>query len=220
MTDLQRRQRRVRIMDLALLVGSAPVWMPLLALIALIVLISSGRPVLFVQNRIGAGRQPFRMLKFRSMIVGDNPVIPDASRITAIGGFLRRTSLDELPQLLHVASGNMSLVGPRPMLPEHSDRIGRDGSARFLVRPGLTGLAQVNGRNAISWDERLEFDKRWVQDLGVANAAAILARTASVVVTGSGIDGHDPADPTVAGTQSVHLRDHATDSDLSRSRTS
>lgn len=89
------------------------------------------------------------------------------------------------------------------MLAQHSTRVGRDGSARFLVRPGLTGLAQVSGRNAISWEERLHFDKRWVEGIGISSAIAILARTATVVVTGRGIDGHDPCDPIVIGEEPI-----------------
>jgi len=139
------------------------------------------------------------MLKFRTMTKGDNPVVPDANRITAIGRILRRTSIDELPQVINVLRGDMSLVGPRPMLPAHSDRVGREHGARFHVRPGLTGTAQINGRNAISWNERLVHDQHWVKNRSVTMALLVLVHTAKVVATGIGIDGHDADDPIVTG---------------------
>lgn len=187
-------QLRVRVFDLALIVLTAPIWLLLLAVISVAVLVTSGRPIHFTQTRTGRGRKPFTIFKFRTMAPGDNPLVPEANRITPIGRFLRRTSLDELPQLINVLIGDMSLVGPRPMPPELSDRVGRDGGGRFLVRPGLTGLAQVNGRNSIPWEARLIFDQRWVDGIGVRLAVRILARTARVVATGNGIDGHDPQD--------------------------
>ncbi len=194
-------QTRVRALDLALTILTAPIWLTILAIIAVAVLVSSGRPIWFTQTRTGRGRAPFTMVKFRTMTPGDNPLIPEATRITPIGRFLRRTSLDELPQLLNVLIGDMSLVGPRPMLPELSDRVGRRGGSRFLVRPGLTGLAQINGRNSISWDARLIFDQRWVDGIGIRLALRILAHTARVVASGQGIDGHDPQDRLIMGAE-------------------
>ena len=198
MMSLERCQRHLRWFDLTLIALSAPVWLAAIGVIALAVLVTSGRPIFFAQERIGRGRRPFAMVKFRTMLSGPNPIVPDQSRITPIGHLLRRTSLDELPQLFNVIAGDMSLVGPRPMLPALSNRVGRGASLRFAVRPGMTGTAQVNGRNAISWEQRLRYDQIWVDALCVSAAAKVLAQTASVVVSGNGIDGHDPADPLIA----------------------
>ena len=198
MRSLERRQRQLRRFDLVLIALSAPLWLTAIGLVALAVLITSGRPIFFTQQRIGRGRRPFAMFKFRTMLSGPNPIVPDDSRITPIGRFLRRTSLDELPQLFNVIAGEMSLVGPRPMLPSLSARVGRGVSLRFAVRPGMTGLAQVNGRNAISWEQRLRYDQVWVDTLSVSAATHVLAKTSRVVMSGSGIDGHDPADPLIA----------------------
>jgi len=135
--------------------------------------------------------------KFRSMLVGDNPVIPDASRITAVGAWLRRLSLDELPQLINVARGEMSVVGPRPTLPYQVERYDDRQRLRLAVRPGLTGLAQVRGRNALPWAERIEHDLAYVQTQSVRLDLRILAATASVVLTGEGAEGHPTDDPIV-----------------------
>ena len=210
MMSLERRQRQLRWFDLTLIALSAPVWLPAIGVVALVVLVTSGRPIFFTQQRIGRGRRPFSMVKFRTMLSGPNPIVPDQSRITPIGHLLRRTSLDELPQLFNVIAGDMSLVGPRPMLPALSNRVGRGASLRFAVRPGMTGLAQVNGRNAISWEQRLRYDQIWVDALCVSAATQVLAQTASVVVSGNGIDGHDPADPLIADVptdEPMHLED-------------
>ena len=196
--SLERRQRSVRLFDLSLIVLSAPVWVPLIVLVAVVVLVTSGRPIFFSQERIGRGRRPFVMVKFRTMQTGPNPIVPDQSRITPFGRLLRRTSLDEMPQLFNVITGDMSLVGPRPMLPALGNRVARGDAVRFAVRPGLTGVAQVNGRNAISWQERIGYDQQWVDEVSVRAAAKVLAQTARVVVSGEGISGHDPDDPLIA----------------------
>ena len=198
MNSVAQRQRQVRALDLALIAISAPLWLPVMGLIGLLVLITSGRPIFYTQQRVGRGRRPFDIIKFRTMLAGPNPIIPDQSRITPLGRILRRTSLDELPQLINVARGDMSLVGPRPMLPSHGRRLGRGDSIRFLVRPGMTGLAQVNGRNAITWAQRIEFDRMWVERVGVISAITVLSKTALVVLSGYGVEGHDETDPIIA----------------------
>ena len=195
MISLERRERRVRGLDLALVTVTAPIWLTAVGLLAIAVLVTSGRPIFFTQQRIGKGRRPFTMIKFRTMLTGPNPLVPDETRITAIGRLLRRTSLDELPQLFNVIAGHMSLVGPRPMPAELGHRVGRGGSLRFAVRPGMTGIAQVNGRNAISWDQRIAHDQEWVGRIGAITALRVLAQTVRVVVSGSGIAGHDRNDP-------------------------
>ena len=127
-------------------------------LAALAIRLTSRGPVLFRQERVGKGGEPFEVVKFRTMVHLDepNPLIPDPDRITRVGAFLRRFSLDELPQLLNVARGEMSIVGPRPTLAYQVERYSDRERQRLRVRPGLTGLAQVNGRNAIAWSERIE----------------------------------------------------------------
>src|SRR4029077_13577811 len=112
--------------------------------------------------------EPFELLKFRTMVAGDNPIFPDATRITSAGRLLRRFSLDELPQLLNVARGDMSLVGPRPTLAYQVDRYTERQRVRLSVRPGLTGLAQVRGRNLLSWSERIEYDVEYVRTQSIA----------------------------------------------------
>ncbi len=192
-----RSRPLLRTLDLAVVGILAPLWVPVLVGCAVAVVVTSGRPVFYRQPRIGQGGRRFDVRKFRSMHNGDNPLVPDPSRITPIGTLLRRTSLDELPQLLHVLRGQMSLVGPRPMLPEQSDGLTAEQARRHTVRPGLTGLAQVNGRNAIAWEERLAFDCAWAADPTASSYLRILVRTVRVVVTGAGIAGHDPSDPLV-----------------------
>lgn len=159
---------------------------------------SSRGPVLFRQERVGRDGVPFVALKFRTMLVGDNPVFPDASRITTAGAVLRRLSLDELPQLVNVARGEMSVVGPRPTLAYQVERYDDRRRQRLAVRPGLTGLAQVNGRNAISWPERIEWDLEYVDRQSVLLDLRVLAATAATVVSGRGAEGH-PSDDPLAG---------------------
>jgi lipopolysaccharide/colanic/teichoic acid biosynthesis glycosyltransferase len=192
-----RPYRGKRLVDLALLVLVA---VPALAVgmaCALAVRLTSRGPVLFRQERIGMGGRPFEVLKFRTMVAGDNPIVPDASRITAVGRWLRRFSLDELPQLVNVARGEMSVVGPRPTLRYQVERYDDRQWQRLSVRPGLTGLAQIRGRNALSWTERIEHDLEYVQTQSVRLDARILAATARVMLTGEGVEGHAADDPLV-----------------------
>lgn len=158
--------------------------MPAMALTAAAVRLSMGSPVLFRQVRPGLNGQPFTVCKFRTMRTGEGS---DAQRLTPVGSFIRAASLDELPQLWNVLKGDMSLVGPRPLLmqylPLYSDR----QATRHRVRPGITGLAQVNGRNAISWDERLELDAQYVEHRSLKLDLLIIARTIRQVVKRSGI---------------------------------
>lgn len=189
--------RAIRTLDLAVVVLSAPIWVPALIAISGAVLLSSGRPIHFTQERVGRGGTTFSMLKFRSMLRGDNPLVPDPNRITPVGRALRRMSLDELPQLLNVLRGDMSLVGPRPMLPEQFAELSEHERTRSAVRPGLTGLAQVNGRNSLRWAERFSYDLTWATQPSVSQWARTLAKTIRVVIRGNGIAGHDATDPLV-----------------------
>lgn len=140
---------------------------PLLLLVAVLVLITMGRPVFFLQERTGIAGRPFRIIKFRTMRRSDDDEVDttrDASRLTRLGHLLRRTSLDELPELFNVLKGDMSLVGPRPLLPEYLELYDSTQLRRHEVRPGITGWAQVNGRNAIDWETRFRFDVWYVDN--------------------------------------------------------
>ena len=194
---MSRRAQTVvrRFLDMAFIVVAAPLWVPIWALCATAIVLDSGPPILYRQDRVGRHGVAFTMLKFRSMVRGENPLVPDASRITRVGAHLRRTSLDELPQLINVLRGEMSLVGPRPILPQQVAVMTDDQKRRHRVRPGLTGLSQINGRNTIAWRERFAHDCRWADAPTIASYLSILARTARVVSAGDGVDGHDAADP-------------------------
>ncbi len=168
---------------------------PVLALLALAVRVVHGSPVLFGQERAGLGGRPFRIVKLRTMTDARGPegaLLPDDRRLTRFGRFLRSSSLDELPELWNVVRGDMSLVGPRPLptsyLPRYTEREAR----RHEVKPGITGLAQVSGRNGLSWEERLELDVRYVETRSLRLDLQILARTVGQVLRRSGIsaEGH------------------------------
>jgi lipopolysaccharide/colanic/teichoic acid biosynthesis glycosyltransferase len=165
---------------------------------AVAVRLTSRGPVLFRQERIGHLGEPFELLKLRTMVDRpDNPMIPDASRITRVGAVLRRLSLDELPQLINVARGEMSVVGPRPTVAYQVARYDDRERQRLAVRPGLTGLAQLNGRNALSWADRIELDLEYVADTSWVEDLRILVRTPAALLAGSGVAGHPEDDPFV-----------------------
>jgi len=184
--------RRVgkRVLDLAAVVGLAPLWLPLAALVALAVRLALGRPLLFRQLRPGLGGRPFTLLKFRTMTEArdeDGRLLPDDQRLRRFGSFLRRTSLDELPELFNVLRGEMSLVGPRPLLMEYLDRYTPQQARRHEVKPGITGWAQVNGRNALTWEEKFELDVWYVDHMSSWLDVKILAMTVWKVLTGEGV---------------------------------
>ncbi|TDB39964.1 MAG: sugar transferase [Actinobacteria bacterium] len=182
---------------------------PLLLLVSVLVMIDVGRPVLFTQSRPGRGGRPFTILKFRTMRqapgdIGDlAAVYTDAERLTRIGRALRVTSLDELPQLWNVLVGNMSFVGPRPLLTDYLTRYNTEQARRHEVRPGITGWAQVNGRNAVDWPERLAMDVYYVDHRSFLFDVRVLARTVGALVGGRGVDAPGrttvrPFDPDIA----------------------
>ena len=176
---------------------------PVLLLTALLVLATMGSPVLFRQERPGLCARPFRLIKFRSMSdrrAADGNLLSDAERLGRTGQFLRSTSLDELPELVNVLRGDMSLVGPRPLLMEYVPLYSAEQFRRHEVRPGLTGLAQISGRNALRWDEKFALDVRYVDEWSMALDLKILAATAWQVVTRRGI-GHadEPTAPKFRG---------------------
>lgn len=190
--------RGKRLFDLAVLVVAAVPGFLLGLVCALAVKVTSRGPVFFRQERIGMGGEPFDVVKFRTMVTGDNPVFPDATRITSAGRWLRRFSLDELPQLINVARGEMSIVGPRPTLAYQVERYTDHQRLRLSVRPGLTGLAQVSGRNALPWDQRIEFDVEYAQSQSLLLDVRIVLRTVRVMLLGEGTEGHPEDDPLAA----------------------
>jgi sugar transferase EpsL len=169
---------------------------PLLLVLALLVLVRHGFPVLFRQARPGRGGRLFGILKFRTMTLARNAsgdLLSDAERLSGVGRFLRATSLDELPELWNVLKGDMSLVGPRPLLPEYLDRYTPEQARRHEVRPGITGWAQVNGRNAISWEEKFKLDVWYVDHPSFGLDIKILLMTFWNVITRKGINAEGQA---------------------------
>jgi len=179
-----------RAFDLILVIGTSWLWLPFLGLLALVVRRKLGGPVLFRQQRPGLHGKPFMLLKFRTMTEARDAkgqLLPDSVRLTPFGRFLRSSSLDELPELLNVLRGEMSLVGPRPLLMEYLPRYSREQARRHKVRPGITGWAQVNGRNAISWDEKFKLDVWYVDHCCLWLDIKTIALTIWTVVRREGV---------------------------------
>ncbi len=186
-----------RILDLATLSLLAIPAVVLGAICALAIWLEDGPPVFFRQVRAGRGGRPFVLLKLRTMTSARHrsDAFPEPASITRTGRLLRRLSIDELPQLINVLRGEMSLVGPRPTLPYQVQRYDSRQLGRLRVRPGLTGLAQVHGRNRMSWPERIEWDLRYVENQSLRLDLAVLACTVRVILTGDGVAGHSRHDP-------------------------
>ena len=166
--------------DLALTIPGFLLVSPFLGLIALIVRLRLGSPVLFEQIRPGLNEKSFPISKFRTMTDArdsNGKLLPDHMRITKLGHFLRKTSLDELPELINVLKGDMSLVGPRPLLQSYLPYYSQREQLRHTVRPGITGLAQISGRNYLDWNERLELDAKYVESASLALDLKILIKT-------------------------------------------
>lgn len=178
-----------RTLDLSIAVPALLLSLPVQAGVAVLVRRRLGRPVLFRQQRPGLHGKPFELVKFRTMLDVDESagLVTDADRMTPFGARLRSTSLDELPTLWNIVRGDMSLVGPRPLLMRYLDRYTAEQARRHEVRPGLTGLAQVNGRNALSWDERFALDVDYVDNHSLRGDLAILVSTVLTVVRREGI---------------------------------
>jgi lipopolysaccharide/colanic/teichoic acid biosynthesis glycosyltransferase len=189
MTQASAHLPTKRALDLAVSVIALVATLPLQGAVALVVRIKLGRPVLFRQIRPGLYGEPFTIFKFRTM----RPIDPargwidDSSRLTGLGRLLRSASLDELPTLWNVVRGDMSLVGPRPLLPQYLERYTSEEARRHDVRPGLTGLAQVSGRNALTWEDRLRLDVEYVDRQSFALDLRILLKTLGIVVRRQGI---------------------------------
>ncbi len=179
-----------RAIDVAAASAALVVASPLLASTALAVRLKLGSPVLFRQTRPGFDGQPFELLKFRTMTDERDEsgvLLPDEVRLTAFGRALRSTSLDELPELLNIVRGDMSLVGPRPLLMEYLPLYNTRQGRRHDVRPGLTGLAQVSGRNHLSWEDKLELDAQYVESVSLRLDAVIVWKTVVSVIRRTGI---------------------------------
>lgn len=188
-----------RWLDLLLTLPGLIILSPVLLVIALLVRLKLGAPVLFRQQRPGLHGKPFAIYKFRTMTHAQDEngeLLPDAERLTPFGKLLRRTSLDELPELLNVLRGEMSLVGPRPLLMRYLARYSPEQARRHAVRPGITGLAQVSGRNALSWEDKFRLDVRYVDHCTPALDLRILLRTAVTILRREGIHqaGHATAE--------------------------
>jgi sugar transferase EpsL len=194
-----------RLVDLVLVMPALMILAPVLVVLGLLVRWRLGSPVFFRQWRPGLQGRPFTLLKFRTMTDArdeEGRLLPDERRITRLGQFLRRSSLDELPELINVLNGEMSLVGPRPLLVEYLERYTVEQARRHEMKPGITGWAQVNGRNALSWEEKFELDVWYVDHVSLWLDLKILAMTAWQVVTGKGVsaEGHATM-PVFEGTE-------------------
>ncbi len=188
-----------RFLDIAVALAALVVLSPLVVAVALTILLTLGRPVLFRQQRPGLGGRPFTLYKFRTMrpaTPGEGPTT-DATRLGRLGAFLRSTSLDELPELWNVLRGDMSLVGPRPLLMEYLPLYSPEQARRHTVRPGMTGWAQVNGRNAISWEEKFRLDVWYVDHHSLWLDLRILLLTLWKVFAREGISERGQATATL-----------------------
>ena len=193
-----------RLFDILVVALTAPIWLPLVLILAALVRIKLGSPVFFRQERPGLHGQLFRLIKFRTMTDArdeNGNLLPDAIRLTPFGKWLRSTSLDELPELFLVLKGDMSLVGPRPLLVQYLPLYNKEQARRHDVRPGLTGWAQINGRNAISWEEKFALDVWYVDHHSVSLDAKILFLTVWRVFNRHGISAANEATmPVFTGT--------------------
>lgn len=179
-----------RALDLGVVVPLAILTSPLSLVLWLLVRWRLGAPALFRQQRPGRNGEIFTLVKYRTMTQerdGTGALLPDAERLTGLGQFLRATSLDEIPELWNVFRGDMSLVGPRPLLVRYLDRYTPEQARRHEVRPGVTGWAQVNGRNAVAWDDKFRMDTWYVDNLSFGLDAMVLWRTLVTVVKREGI---------------------------------
>lgn len=189
------RRSAKRAIDIVVSVAALIALSPLLLVVAAAILLQLGPPVLFTQTRLGLDGRSFTLHKFRTMTSArgsDGRLLPDEVRLTALGRLLRRSSIDELPELLDVLRGAMSLVGPRPLITAYRDRYSAEQARRMDMPPGITGLAQVSGRNALTWKDRFELDVAYVDTWSLALDLEILLRTFLAVVRREGIsaEGH------------------------------
>lgn len=194
-----------RIIDVIFVMLALTLLLPVLIIIAVLVRVKLGSPIFFVQQRPGKDGNIFPMIKFRTMLNSvhkNGDALPDEQRMTPLGGLLRSTSLDELPGLFNVLTGNMSLVGPRPLLVEYLPLYSQRQARRHEVRPGITGWAQINGRNTVSWEEKFELDVWYVENQSLWLDMKILLLTVKKVFQREGISADGEVTmPRFAGTQ-------------------
>ncbi|MBM7493648.1 lipopolysaccharide/colanic/teichoic acid biosynthesis glycosyltransferase [Micromonospora luteifusca] len=186
--DTQRRIKRL--IDIVVSLTVLVLLSPVLAVAAILIRLRLGKPVVFSQQRTGRAGRPFTVYKLRTMTDerdADGVLLPDGQRCKGIGLLLRRASIDELPQLVNVLKGELSLVGPRPLLPRYDPWYTDRERLRFEVPPGITGLAQIHGRNGLAWNERLELDVVYVTNWSLWLELQIIARTIRTVLTGAGV---------------------------------
>lgn len=179
-----------RILDIILSLLALIIFSPLLIITAILVRFKLGSPILFRQARPGKNEKIFHILKFRTMTDEkdkDGNLLPDEIRLTKFGQFLRSTSIDELPELLNILKGDMAVVGPRPLLVQYLDRYNDEQRHRHDVKPGLTGLAQVNGRNGITWEEKFNYDLQYVNNVTFLGDCKIILQTVQKVFQRQGI---------------------------------
>ncbi len=187
---LARRDAAKRIFDIVTASAALVILSPVILFVGVLVRLRLGRPVIFSQVRPGLRAEPFTIYKFRSMrnlVDGNGQDMPDEQRLTSFGRFIRAASLDELPELWNVVKGDMSLVGPRPLLFSYIPRYSSEQARRHDVRPGITGLAQISGRNAISWEEKFALDVEYVANHSLSLDLSILIRTLARVIAQQGI---------------------------------
>ncbi|MBH0011598.1 sugar transferase [Pseudoalteromonas sp. NZS100_1] len=189
-----------RLFDFIVALSAFAMLLPIIVIVAILIRTKLGSPILFTQNRPGLHGKVFKMMKFRSMLDAKGKhgnLLPDNERMTKFGAFLRSTSLDELPGLFNVLKGDMSLVGPRPLLVQYLPLYNSEQAKRHNVRPGITGWAQVNGRNAIGWDEKFKLDVWYVENQSFLLDMKILLLTVKKVFIREGIsaDGHVTIEP-------------------------
>lgn len=183
-------------LDFLLSLAALIILSPVLLLVAILVRCKLGSPILFKQERPGLHEKIFCMYKFRTMTDAkdaDGNLLPDEVRLTKFGKLLRSTSLDELPELFNILKGDMAIVGPRPLLVQYLPRYNERQHRRHDVRPGFTGLAQVNGRNSISWQEKFEWDVRYVENVSFLMDLRIIVKTVKVVLKRDGISSETSA---------------------------
>jgi lipopolysaccharide/colanic/teichoic acid biosynthesis glycosyltransferase len=178
-----------RLLDITISFPVSLLLLPILIILAILIKIESRGPLFFTQNRVGKGLKIFEVLKLRTMThekreVGDKPLIGKAAGVTKVGFFLRRYKIDELPQVFNVLKGDMSIVGPRPSIPEQLDQMTEEEKRRYSVRPGLTGLAQVSGNIHLSWKERYKYDLFYINNISFLNDVRIILKTFLIIFKG------------------------------------
>lgn len=183
-----------RIADILISLFGIVVLSPLLLIIVIVIKIDSAGGALFLQDRVGKDGKVFKIFKFRTMLPEDKSfdkngnILENYDRITKVGKFLRKTSLDELPQLINVFIGNMSLIGPRPTLPYQVEKYTQEQRERLKMSPGISGWAQVNGRNDLSWEEKIQYDRYYIEHFSLILDVKILLKTVKVVLGKKGIE--------------------------------